>query len=79
MSKGPITIDLRFRPPRDSNNAAYFKPVGGDGGRGPSLWVNRSFVDEYFQGVKPERAMLSLTVCPVPVPRQIGHGESFKK
>ena len=55
------TIELRFRPPRDRNNAAYYKPVAEDNGRGPSLWVNQAFVDGYFQGLKPEQTRLTLT------------------
>ena len=62
----PITITLRFRPPRDTHNAAYYKPSDEDDGPGPSLWVNQSFVNEYFRGLKPEHAKLTLLVSARP-------------
>ena len=51
-SPAAATIRLRYRPSREEKAApvAYYKPDNVDGEKGPSLFVNQTFVKEYFRG-----------------------------
>ena len=52
-------IELRFHH-RDKKNCAYYKPFGDDRAPGPSLFVDQTFVSEYFPGVDPQKARPTL-------------------
>ena len=54
-------IELRFHH-IDNSNFSYFKPVDDHRARGPSLLVNRTFVDDYFRNRDPKKARVTLVV-----------------
>jgi hypothetical protein len=66
-------IALRFHH-RNEKNCACYKPVDDDRDPGPSVLVNRTFVSEYFRGLEPERARMTLIVRSAPTGRA-GLGE----
>ena len=54
-------IALRFHH-RNKKNCVYYKPVGDDRDRGPSVLVNQTFVSEYFRGMDPATTKPTLIV-----------------
>ncbi len=53
--------ELRFDH-RDNKNCSCYRPVGEDRDRGPSLFINQTFVSGYFRGMAPENAKPTLIV-----------------
>ena len=54
-------IELRFHD-LDNGNFSYCKPVDDGRDRGPSLFINQTFVSGYFRGMAPENAKPTLIV-----------------
>ena len=60
-SPNATEIALRFHH-TDNGKFAYFKPVDAARAPGPSVFVDQTLVSEYFRGLEPERARVTLIV-----------------